>query len=283
MNGNLCRCGDLPADPAGDPPRRRARSDRATTHTTGSLARVRVEPCARVTGTRDRHSEHLDRSTLLPPGHRARRRRPAARQLPRLRVADALAQARQRRRRRSSRRRSSASTPDGIGHDHGARTPRSGRAIKTMLPMLIAEELDVDWKDVQGRAGGSATRRSTARRSRGGSTATPTNWDPMRRVGAAGRQMLVAAAAQTWNVPESRMHDGRSGVVQHRAIEPHARLRRARGHGRDADAARPRRPSRSRTRRTTRSSASRCRGVDNPAIVTGKPLFGIDFTVPGML
>ena len=160
------------------------------------------------------------------------------------------------------------------------KNPEIGQGIKTMLPMLIAEELDADWDQVKIVQGGTDTAKYGMQMA-GGSTATPMNWLPLRQAGAAGRQMLLQAAARRWGVDSAKLvtepgkvvdpASGRSLTYGELASEA-------------ADVAVPdlaKVPLKD--PKDFRIIGRAIGGIDSGRIVKGEPIFGLDTQLPGMV
>jgi len=160
-----------------------------------------------------------------------------------------------------------------------AHSPEGGQGVRTSLPMLVAEELEADWKNITVELVPLDPIYGT--QVAGGSMATPRNYTPLRQVGASARIMLIQAAANRWSVPASECHASSARVH-------HASTGRSLGYGELADAASrlavpDAKSIRLKDPKDFKIIGQRISGVDNPAIVTGKPLFGIDQVLPGML
>ncbi|EJL21339.1 xanthine dehydrogenase family protein molybdopterin-binding subunit [Novosphingobium sp. AP12] len=162
----------------------------------------------------------------------------------------------------------------------GGKNAEIGQGAKTSLPMMIAEEFDVDWDQVTVEQT-HADQSLFGAQSAGGSRTTAREWLPMRQAGAAARQMLVMAAARKWNVPEDgpttasgMVKDRRSGrSIAYVDLAPEAAMLTPP----DPSALKLKDPAQ------YRIIGKPIPGVDTPAIVAGKPLFGIDVAQPGLL
>jgi isoquinoline 1-oxidoreductase beta subunit len=161
-----------------------------------------------------------------------------------------------------------------------AKSPDVGQGVKTMLPMLIAEELDVAWEDVRIEMAPNDPK-VYGRQFAGGSMATPMHWDDLRRVGAVARAMLVQAAATAWNC-------GPGDCVTEPGNVIHKPSGKKRTYGSLAMACANVTPPDPKTVPLKDAKDYRIVGkpkaqYDTQKIVTGQPLFGIDQRRPGML
>ena len=161
-----------------------------------------------------------------------------------------------------------------------SKNPEIGQGVKTSMPMIIAEELDVEWRQVTVEQS-PISQAAFGRQNAGGSRSIATNWETMRRAGATARAMLVQAASAKWLVPIAECQT-ENGEVFH----SHSGKRLSYGEL-AADASKLPVPGPAEVRFKDRSGyqliGKRIGGVDNRAIVTGKPLFGIDQILPDML
>ncbi len=160
------------------------------------------------------------------------------------------------------------------------KNPEIGQGIKTMLPMLVAEELDADWDSVSVQQADTNAAKYGPQLA-GGSFATPMNWIPMRQAGAAARSMLIAAAAQRWGVDAAGLATEPGRVVQ-------PGTRRSATFGELAsDAALMEVPDPAgltlKDQADFRIIGRAIGGVDSPKVVRGEPIFGVDTQLEGMV
>lgn len=155
--------------------------------------------------------------------------------------------------------------------------PEFGQNVMTSLPMIVAEELDVDWKNVVVEMGPHDNVKLGPQFT-GGSNSVRMYWRPLRNAGAAARQMLIEAAAETWGVPAAEITT-KAGTLSH----PNGKSAKY-GEMADKAAAReiPKEVNLKSAKDFTivRNSKKNAEGFK---IVTGQPLFGLDHYAEGML
>lgn len=156
--------------------------------------------------------------------------------------------------------------------------PEIGQNVKTSMPMLVAEELDVDWKNVIVEQAPLNTTIFT-RQLAGGSQSISQGWKSLRLAGATARKMLREAAAKTWGVPVDEITTEAS-MLHHKASGKSA------SYGEMASAAAkvevPKEVELKNNSDFKIIGTSR-NNVDGQKIVTGQPLFGLDYKQQGML
>lgn len=169
-------------------------------------------------------------------------------------------------------------SPDGVV-TLVSKQPEIGQGIKTSLPMIFAEELEVNWKDVVIIQGDLDP--AYGDQSAGGSRSTPNNYDEFHRLGATARAMLIEAAAQAWGVPAGECFAANS-AVNHRPSGKSLKYgelvaKAATLPVPDAKTVKLKDP------KDYQILGTRIGGVDNVKVVTGQRLFGYDTKLPGML
>ena len=151
-----------------------------------------------------------------------------------------------------------------------------GQGVRTALPMILAEELEADWKHIEIEQAGASTLYGD--QTTGGSASVRTTWDPMRKAGAAAREMLISAAALTWGVARSACA-AQSGSVVHGASN--RRLSYGELAGKAATLPIPSDVPLKQSK-DYKIVGQRLARVDSPSKVKGDAVFGIDFRMPGM-
>src|SRR5713226_4823554 len=185
-------------------------------------------------------------------------------------------------------------TPDGKITVVVARS-EMGQGVRTALPMILAEELEADWKQISIEQAGASTLYGLGATTldgivqygqsslygdqyTGGSASIHKKWDPMRKAGAAAREMLITAAAQQWGVSRSMCQAENSSVVH---AASHRRLSYGQLASRAATLPTPLDPP-LKAAKDYKIIGKPVPRLDTPSKVAGKAVYGIDFRLPGM-
>lgn len=180
--------------------------------------------------------------------------------------------------------------------------PEIGQGVKTSMPMIIAEELDVPWENVNVVQGILDTQNYT-RQVAGGSQSIRFGWDALRQTGATARQLLVNAAAARWGVDPSEC-SAKQGVITNAkgetlgygdVVKEAALLQIPESEG-EVEEGKSENPEFKDEKSEAVTAAIKLKdpseytiigtdvgNVDIDEIITGKPLFGLDYKTEGMV
>ena len=156
--------------------------------------------------------------------------------------------------------------------------PEGGQNVKTSMPMIVAEELDVDWKNVIVEQARLNTK-LYSRQFIGGSLAIRTSWKILRTAGATARQMLREAAANAWGVPVEE-------ITTNEGVLYHTKSGKSAGYGKLASAAAQipvPKEVKLKDKKDFKIIGTSQKNVDVTKIVSGKPLYAMDIQREGML
>ncbi|SDS55974.1 isoquinoline 1-oxidoreductase, beta subunit [Polaribacter sp. KT25b] len=155
--------------------------------------------------------------------------------------------------------------------------PEIGQGVKTAMPMIIAEELDVEWNKVNVVQGALDTK-NFQRQIAGGSQSIRFGWDALRQTGATAKQLLVNAAAAKWNVDATTCKASKGIITNANGDQL--------GYGDVVkEAALLEVPDNVKLKEIKDFTiiGQEIVNVDIDKIITGKPLFGLDYKTEGML
>jgi isoquinoline 1-oxidoreductase subunit beta len=153
-----------------------------------------------------------------------------------------------------------------------------GQGVRTALAMILAEELDADWSRVKIEQGDCDPQYGDM--TTGGSMSIRSTWDPLRKAGASARNMLLTAAAETWNVPIGECSATGDSVIEHK------KTARKLTYGRlaiKASSVPVPKDVPLKDPKDYRIVGTKRARVDGQHIVIGEAHYGIDTKVPGML
>jgi len=156
--------------------------------------------------------------------------------------------------------------------------PEFGQNVMTSLPMIVAEELEVDWDKIVVEMGPHDNVKLGPQFT-GGSNSIRMYWKPLREAGAAARQMLLLAAAQTWNLPAEEL-TAKAGMIYHEKSGKSGTYGEFASRAATIPIPKGMKLKDVKNLKLVRNSK---KNVEGQKIVSGQPLFGIDYKQEGML